>query len=246
MPSLLMKNLVKILLQKFFGYHNYLFAFSIYSIRNVMANKYEEDFLFFLNMLPDNGAILDIGANIGITTVPLASKLKNTHVYAFEPMPDNCKTLRRIINFYKLKNVTVLETALGEKPGELKMVLPVMNKSKMQGLSHVVAEGDDTEWNKGVYFNVPVKKLDNMPELQNLPKITAIKIDVENFEYYVLKGGINLLAKHKPVIYCELWDNDKRTLVMEMLNGLSYKTMIFDGKGLQPFTNQAVENFIFI
>ena len=41
-------------------------------------------------------------------------------------------------------------------------------------------------------------------------KIGAIKMDVENFEYFVLEGGKELIKKHKPIIYTELWENQNR------------------------------------
>jgi FkbM family methyltransferase len=98
------------------------------------------------------------------------------------------------------------------------MVMPVIGDVKMQGLSHVVQEGEDQAGN---YYTVPLKKLDDFPELNEKDaRITGIKIDVENFEYFVLKGGRNLIAKHRPVIYSELWNTENRTNTIKMLAGL--------------------------
>ncbi len=113
----------------------------------------------------------------------------------------------------------------------------------MQGLSHVVEEGKDE---KGHLFSVPVQQLDTIEELKQLPEITAIKIDVENFEYYVLKGGIELLRKHKPLIYCELWNNDRRKLCFDYLTGLGYHIKIYEDGGLKDFNGQQIINFFFI
>lgn len=136
--------------------------------------------------------------------------------------------------------------ALGEENGELTMVMPVLDKVKMQGLSHVV-EGDDNDpMNKGLTFKVPVKRLDEIKELMELPAIHAIKIDVENFEYPVLKGARALLVKHKPVIYCELWKNERRDLTLDYLRGLGYQVKAYDGKQMVDFTNQEVTNFILV
>ena len=86
--------------------------------------------------------------------------------------------------------------------GEVKMILPHQGKTKMQGLSHVKHESI-TEWNEGEEFTVPLKMLDNVLNGQT---IQGIKIDVENFEYYALKGGRRILTDNKPIIYAELWD----------------------------------------
>ena len=240
------KNTIKVLLQTILGYDNYLFVFSKYTIKRLKNNKHESEFVYFMDMIPNDGVVLDIGANIGVMTVSLAKKLDKAMVYSFEPIPNNLKNLKRIVAHYKLNNVKIFDNALGEENGELQMVLPVMNKMKMQGLSHVVEPGNDSNWNKGVFYTVPVKKLDDMPELQKIPKINAIKIDVENFEYQVLKGGMELLKKHKPIIYCELWANEKRDLTLNYLKGLGYKVNIYDGSKLVPYTNQQETNFFLV
>jgi len=242
----MLKTTVKQILQKLLGFDNYLFIFSIFTIRRMRNNRHEEEFVHFMEMIPDKGAILDIGANIGIMTVTLAKKFRNAHVYSFEPMPQNLKAFKRIIQYFKLKNVTLFETALGEESGEITMVMPVLDNVKMQGLSHVVENNDNDPHNQGLTFKVPVQRLDQIPALMALPAIHAIKIDVENFEYPVLKGGRALLVKHKPVIYCELWKNERRDLTLNYLRELGYQVKVYDGKSMVDFTNQDVTNFILV
>ena len=237
------KNTIKLLLQRIFGYDNYLFIFSIFTIGRLRNNRHEREFVHFMDMIPNNGVVLDIGANIGVMTVSLAKKLPQAMVYAFEPIPHNQRSLKRIVAHYKLTNVKIFDNALGETTGEIKMVMPVMNKLKMQGFSHVVKPGDDSEWNKGEYFTVPVLRLDDMPELTSIQKLVAIKIDVENFEYFVFKGGEALLRKHRPIIYCELWANEMRDKSLDFLRGIGYEVKIFDGTKLVPFTDQNETNF---
>ncbi len=241
-----MKDIIRAVSQKLIGYKNYLFLFSLFTIRRIRRGVHEEEFIFFMGMIPPESIILDIGANIGIMTASLARRFPKAKVYSFEPIPDNIEALEKVVNHYKLHNVIIFETALGEEKGELKMILPVVNNAKMQGLSHVVEDETSGTIEKGIQYTVPVLKLDDIPELQSVSDIAAIKIDVENFEYYVLKGGEAMLIKHMPLIFCELWDNDRRKLCMDYLSGLGYRVAIFDGKQLIPFTGQPVLNFFFI
>lgn len=230
------------MLQKLLGFDNYLFLFSVITIGRLKNNRHEQEFLYFLNHINSEGLILDIGANIGITVVPLAQKYPQQQVYAFEPVPANLSALKRIIRFFRLTNVRLFEVALGNCAGELHMVMPVVSKVKMQGLSHVT---DNPAEEAGLLFNVPVKVLDQMEELQD-KKIAAIKIDVENFEFEVLSGGADLLRKNKPFIYCELWNNEKKQKTIDLLEELGYKTMFFQGKSLVPYTDQSdVLNYFF-
>jgi FkbM family methyltransferase len=199
--------------------------------------------MYFVSLIPNRGVVLDIGANIGIMTVLLAKHLDKALIYSFEPIPNNLKALKRVLKHYALNNVTVFETALGETPGELKMIVPVVNNANMQGLSHVVEDGTEE---KGHFFSVPVQQLDGIDELKHLTEIVAIKMDVENFEYYVLKGGVELLRKHKPIIYCELWDNDRRRLCFAYMKELGYKVKVYENDRLVDFTGQAIINFFFL
>jgi len=115
----------------------------------------------------------------------------------------------------------------------------------MQGLTHVLSSERYPTTNEGIIFNVPVKKLDDVDILKNISRISAIKIDVENYEYEVLKGGENLLKKHKPIIYCELWPGEQRMRTINYLTGLGFKTEVFDGKAFIKYDGQESTNFIF-
>lgn len=239
-----MKNGIKYVLQKTLGFHNYLYVFAIFKIRTLKKDRKEKDFFHFIDLLKDyNGAVLDIGANIGIMSFYLAQKLPNATIHAFEPIPDNAMVLKKILKRYKLQNVEVHEFALGEIEGTVEMILPLNGKTKMQGLSHVKHESID-EWNEGQSFEVPIKMLDN---LFPMDKIQGIKIDVENFEYFVLKGGSNILKNQKPIIYAELWENKNREYCFDLLHSLSYKAFVIDDNKIVAF-NQEIhnkQNFIF-
>lgn len=241
-----MKKLVQAILQRLLGFRNYLFVFSIYKSKTITRDTNEGDFSHFLSLLNEDSIVLDIGANIGIMTSNLAQKVTKGKVFAFEPIPDNIFTLKRIINYFNLNNVTLFEYALGNETKETQMVLPVVQSVKMQGLAHVVDESITT-FNDGITFSVHQYRLDDMPELQNLP-IHAIKIDVENFEYQVFLGGKELIRKNKPVIYCELWDNDNRKWCMELMQQLHYQMYVLVKNTLVLFdaSKHHTQNFFFL
>lgn len=246
-----MKNFIKYILQKLLGFHNYLYIFCLLKIKTLHKDNKEKDFLFFLSLIPANGIVLDIGANIGIMTYYLSKKVGDGLVYAFEPIPDNIGVLERIIKHYNLNNVTICKYALGNENGEVEMVMPVIGSVKMQGLSHVV-HNTITDNNEGTHFKMPVKKLDNIDEIKNADKpVTAIKIDVENFEYFVLDGAKELLKKYKPIIYCELWENENRLKCFELVKSLGYQIKVLLNRQLVQYTDDVAkknptQNFFFV
>ena len=243
-----MKNTVKYILHKLLGFKNYLFIFSLYKILTLRKDKNEKDFFAFLHLLPENTAVLDIGANIGIMTVHLARTIKGVTVYSFEPMPNNIIAFKRIVKYFKLDNVKLFEIALGNSEGEVEMVMPVISNVRMQGLSHVVHESIPDN-NEGERFKVPLRMLDNMIEITNSGKrISGIKIDVENFEFFVLDGAKQLIAKNKPVVYAELWENENREKCFELFQSLNYKVVVVvDNKAVEfDATKHKTQNFIFL
>ncbi len=241
-----MKKLIQAILQRVFGFRNYLFLFSLYKVKTIASDQNEGDFSYFLSMVKPASNVLDIGANIGIMTTNLAGKAKQGTVFAFEPIPDNIATLKRVIGFHQLKNVQLFECALGNENKQTEMVLPVVSAVKMQGLAHVI-DKSITEFNEGISFSVPQYRLDDLQELQNT-QIDAIKIDVENFEYQVFLGAKQLIQKNKPVIYCELWDNDNRQNCFGLMTELGYSINVLQQNSLVTFDSAKhnTQNFFFV
>jgi FkbM family methyltransferase len=242
-----MKTFVKYILQKILGFKTYLFVFALFVIVKIRRDKKERDFFHFLRLIPEEGIILDLGANIGVTSYHLAKKFPKSTIFSFEPLEINMEILRRIKKRFGLNNIREFMVALGNENTTLEMVMPVINNVPMHGLSHVIHK-DITENNTGLKFTVPMVRLDDFQEFKNTEKrITGMKIDVENYEYYVLKGAEMLVEKNKPVIYCELWENENRKKCFSFLNNLGYSAFILHKKELVPFNDQKhhKHNFFF-
>jgi FkbM family methyltransferase len=146
---------------------------------------------------------------------------------------------------FQFKNVELHPYALGEEPGEIQMVMPEVQHVKMQGLSHVVHDSIE-DFNEGEFYSVPVLTLDSMAA--HLGAVRAIKIDVENFEYFVFRGAAQLLQAHKPMIYCELWDNANRAKCFEFLvKEVGYEIKVLEQGQLIPFNpaQHKAQNFFF-
>lgn len=241
-----MKYKIIYILRKVLGIKNYLFIFSVLTLRRLRAFPFDKEFFHFISLIPEKGTILDIGANIGLTVIPLAQNKPQSMIFCFEPIPLNIGTLERVIRHFGLKNIKLFKTALGESNGELKMTIPLVNNVLMPGLSHTYKDHVDGE-TQGAVLTAEMRRLDDIPELNELENITAIKIDVENFEYYVLKGGQELILKHMPIIYSELWDNEIQRLTMDYLKSLGYAVKIFEDDKLKDFTDEHFYiNFFFM
>ncbi|MDP5172639.1 MAG: FkbM family methyltransferase [Bacteroidia bacterium] len=245
-----MKKAIQAFLQRALGFERYLFWFSRFKIATfaLEPSKHDGDFTHLLSLIKPSDNILDIGANIGIMAVPLAKACPQGRVIAFEPVPDNFQALQRVVQHYKLSNVVLKQLALGEEPGSLTMKMPVINGVRMQGLSYV---DDQTIAGYGEVatedYHVPVHTLDSLDILQAM-KIDAIKIDVENYEQFVLRGGKGLIERNQPIIYCELWPNENRTHVFHLLRSLDYQVKVLEGDVLIDYIDNlhTQQNFFFL
>lgn len=241
-----MKKFIQFLLQKILGFKTYLFLFAIVKSIQIKYDKKESDFIFLFNFIKKDSNVLDIGANVGIMTSNLARHNPLGIVYAFEPINENFDTLKKVIRFFKLKNVQFFNFALGDESKEIEMVLPIVDNVKMQGLSHVI-DSEIVEFNEGEKYKVKQERTDELQILRNI-KIDAIKIDVENFEYKVFLGARETIIKNKPIIYCELWDNENRKQCFDFFLQINYQIKIVKNNKLIDFNNDVhkTQNFYFI
>ena len=136
--------------------------------------------------------VLDIGANIGCHTLPMAQLVgPNGQVIAFEPMNWARKKLNRNIELNDFTNITVVDTALSEKPDKKKTRFknnwPLDHKHRPEASAEQL---------------IVMDTLDNYIDSNNL-KVDRIKIDVDGYEYKVFKGAQDLLNDQKPIILTE-------------------------------------------
>lgn len=150
--------------------------------------------------LTEGDTAIDIGGNIGLQSLRMSACVGPVgKVFAFEPLNYLQEKFKRNLALNKANNVTLFPFALSDQPGELELSI---NKN---------------EWNQGIFSLsnnsgndkqiVIVKVAGDMPEMQLLDKVALVKIDVEGFEFHVLRGLKQILEKHKPRIIFEYDSN---------------------------------------
>lgn len=139
----------------------------------------------YLSLIQPGMNVIDCGANEGYTTVLAAMKSETGKVLAIEPAQHNWGPIQINIALNGLEErVELICSAAGE----------CTHRALFEG-EMVVA----TEWKN---TNVPMIHMDALLKDDSC-HWHAIKIDVEGYEVRVLKGGMSLLAKQKPVVFLE-------------------------------------------
>ena len=141
---------------------------------------------------------LDVGANIGIFTI-LAALLvgEKGKVMAFEPEAHNFALLEGNIGVNHLTNVAAFKSALGEENSKGQLFVDRPAASLMPS-DQPPREGEATE-------SVEIVKGDDFLQAQGLPYPRIVKIDVEGFEYKVLRGlRATLSTPATELVICEV------------------------------------------
>lgn len=242
-----MKKWIQATLQRLLGFDTYLFVFSLFIMYTLRWNKKEGDFRHFLSLLAPDSTVLDIGANIGIMTALLSKACPQGKVHAFEPIPENHRSLQRLLRFTNSHNVHLHPIALGAERATVAMRMPVMEGVRMQGLTHVEHESIRGYEQQSIPYQVEQYALDDLQALKGT-KVDAIKMDVENYEQYVLEGGRHLLRQYQPLIYCELWENENRKNCMRLLAEQGYAPYVLVNDQLVSFAPNVHphQNFFFL
>ncbi len=147
--------------------------------------------------------VLDIGANIGSHTLPLAKQVGDSgKVFAFEPTA---------FAFAKLSENIKLNPNLSTAIMPEQMLLTDNDTNQAEAMIYSSWPLEKTEGVHAKHLGNPkstegcrVMTLDSYVKTKNIPKVNFIKLDVDGFECDVLKGGLNLLKTHKPIIFMEL------------------------------------------
>jgi FkbM family methyltransferase len=164
----------------------------------------------FVRRLQCGMTVWDIGANVGLYTLPSARAVGPTgRVYAFEPMPRNFSLLRRHIAMNQLSNVEIYEVAVGDTGGTLRM-----------------AEGDspsEFHADPAGRWEVPVVSLDDWLVVSGSPSPDLVKIDVEGSDDAVLRGGARTFAAYRPLIYLALHGERQQRECAGLLGGWGYR-----------------------
>ncbi len=170
--------------------------------------------------------VLDIGANIGDDTLEIARSVgAEGKVYAFEPDPDSFKLLKKNIRVNGYENVTLVNKAVSNRNGKIKLFISDNNKA-----DHRIYDSKDNR----KYVVVDMVSIDSFFKNKK-EKVDFIKIDIQGAETLALKGMKNLLvASKKPPILSEFWPIGLKRCgsnAKEYLNFLSkvgYKFFLLD------------------
>lgn len=163
-----------------------------YAISDFISEEERE----FLSSYPiGRGAIIDVGANLGLVSLALAKRFPERVIHAFEPCPSTFQALKANVELNSCANVLPLRSAVAEHDGETSFDA---NPTVRGTASIANYEGE-------FVTTVPCTTLDSYAERNAIDEIAFLKVDVEGFEAAVFQGAERILSERRAaVIYYEV------------------------------------------
>lgn len=188
---------------------------------------FDKDFLA-IRHFPDikDALYLDIGGNRGFAIDAILMFNDQCNVYSFEPNPVLAEKTRK--RFKSNQRVKIYNWGLGNDEGEFTLFVPVYRGYEFSGLASLLYDHAES-WLKSnnLYFysdknlsirehKCAVKKLDDL-KLEPF----FMKLDVQGYEYQVLSGARNTIAKYTPILLVESVRKDGE--IMHLLAEWGYR-----------------------
>jgi len=177
-----------------------------------------------LNLLPEGGTFVDVGAHVGLFTLPAARHVGDSGtVLAFEPDPDNRRLLEANIERNELSHIVeVIPAAVAAEDGTATLHRSAWNTGDHRLLGA-------PRGRRGV--RVDVVALGPLLEQRGL-QVDAIKIDVQGAESRVVRGLgrpeplPSLLMEYSPSMVADAGDDPASLL--EQLESMGWQLHIID------------------
>lgn len=149
-------------------------------------NGYEQQTVnLFRDIIQPNWVVFDCGAKTGYFTLLFSELCKNGLVHSFEPT-STFEMLCDNINYYSLNNIILNKLALGETSGDIE-----------DNIYRIWEQPPE----KQVYKFITI---DEYCKINKIKKLDLIKVDVDSYDFELLKGAVNTLENLKPIITVEL------------------------------------------
>ena len=179
-----------------------------------VSGAYESNTVSFLIRLiqahPRRGAIFDIGANVGLISIPLAILLRRldkigsgTVVYAFEPVQDNFAQLKRNVELNELgEAIRLFDVALGDARKVVEIQIEGnLAPGEGSGTANILPEASTYRCTR---IPMALRPLDEMVLTKEIDSnVSVIKIDTDGYDLKVFEGARDLFLKSRPVAYGE-------------------------------------------
>jgi FkbM family methyltransferase len=198
----------------------------------ILGTDYQ-DIYFLRHIIREGDHCIDIGAHLGYFTLELSRLVKASgHVYAIEPIGKFNRTIATLLKNRRIANVTLYQNAMGGDDEFVEMGIPQVNNVKKFAYARIIGSSTHLEYLE----SEKVRNVKGDELFAGIPRLDFIKCDVEGLEVSVFASFIELIRKYRPVILCELGDQQERQRLHDLLKEFSYSVYHLQNSRLHRIT----------
>ncbi len=145
------------------------------------------------------GAVVDIGVNVGLFLIKLRVLSRGRPYIGFEPNPSCLLYTQELIRLNVFENSSLFPLALFDSEGVARFFASKPG-DKTGSLMPEFKSGDARNFS----FDVLTVIGDRIIDTIGLQQLSVIKVDVEEAELHVLRGLSGTISQFRPYIYCEI------------------------------------------
>jgi FkbM family methyltransferase len=150
--------------------------------------------------------VLDIGAALGMYTVPLADIVgPDGRVFSFEPQRRGVFTVSLLRVLTGVRHGVTRRVALGPREGHGHIAVPFLRGFPIFGHGHI-AEGADDGTGRLRRSRTRIDTVDAWCARHDVGHVAFIKVDVEGFEPAVIEGARAIVDRDRPSLLLEIED----------------------------------------
>lgn len=147
------------------------------------------------------GVFVDVGANVGVTTIQAVRRFGFDRAVAVEPSPDNLRLLRAAVALNDLaERVEVHPVGASNANGHLQLELSALNSGDHR-IRMTAGDGAFSEGDRDV-IDIPVVRLDDLD--LDPTQVALLWIDVQGHDGHVLAGASRFTKCRVPIVV-EYW-----------------------------------------
>src|SRR5262249_12906214 len=198
-----------------------------YRVRRFFSIPHERDFKALRHLRPPSDRVLvDVGANQGQSIESMSIYMPSARIVSFEANPTLARKLQA--RYARTQRITVLTRGLADCCGTLPLYVPSYRGFEYDGLASLDKMAAGSWINERTFYgfdpaNLPIADLACQISTLDDEGLAPffIKVDVQGYEYNVLRGGMETLRKYEPVLLIESFRGDPRTV--RLADGLGYE-----------------------
>ena len=176
------------------------------------------------NALKPGDTFFDVGANAGFMSI-LAARLVGDKgkVVSFEPHPETWKQMDSLMKANNFSQSLTVQKAVSDSDGTI---------SFADDLDSVMLsiEGQSVHGKPSRTITVPCTTLDTLCQDETYGIPDVIKIDIEGAEIFALRGAMEILKKHAPILIVELHGAEIHQDYLKLMAELGYTSVLPSGE----------------